>query len=285
MQGKFTNPLKKLTGNGKVRTVGEVLRGANAMESPVTGAFGPPASLEAAELAERLVMQADTPGAYAEAFNQLQANLALAFQDQPLKVLVFTSPLPGDGKTLTAINFALTAAARGKKVLLIDADTRCGIINQVFGCARQPGFTDLLADKARFEDGVRGVLVNANTTLALLPTGTLLSGVSKELTVEKLRQTLTAMRGRFDIVVIDSPPVNILADAALLGAAADGVILVARAGKTKREALTFAMDQLTAARAPVVGTLLNDIDLKRQQYDDGAYKYLSEVEKYHASLT
>jgi Mrp family chromosome partitioning ATPase len=101
--------------------------------------------------------------------------------------------------------------------------------------------------------------------------------------VERLRQTLTALRGRFDMVVIDSPPVNILADAALLGAAADGVILVARAGKTQREALSFAMDQLTAARAPVIGTLLNDIDLKRQLYDDGAYRYLAEVEKYHAT--
>jgi capsular exopolysaccharide synthesis family protein len=250
----------------------------------VTGAFGPPGSPEAAELAERLVLQAGTSGAYSEAFNQLQSNLALAFQDQPLQVLVFTSPLPGEGKTLSAINFALTAAARGKKVLLIDADTRCGIINQVFGCSREPGFTDILADKARLQDSVRRVLVNANTSLALLPTGALLSGPSRELTVERLRQTLTAMRGRFDMVVIDSPPVNILADAALLGAAADGVILVARSGKTRREALSFAMDQLTAARAPVIGTLLNDIDLKRQQYDDGAYKYLAEVEKYHATL-
>ncbi len=277
--------LRKLGRGRKLKTVGEILRSADQeTETQVMGAFGPPASEAAAELAERLVIRPDAPGAYTEAFNQLQANLALAFEDQPLKVLVFTSPLPGEGKTLTAINYALTAAARGKKVLLIDADTRCGVVNQVFGCSRQPGFTELLGDKTRLEDGVRAVIVDAYTSFALLPTGGLLTGPSRELTVERIRQTLTAMRGRFDVVVIDSPPVNILADAALLGSAADGVILVARAGKTRREALSFAMDQLTAARAPVIGTLLNDIDLRRQQYDDGAYRYLAEVEKYHATL-
>jgi Mrp family chromosome partitioning ATPase len=75
--------------------------------------------------------------------------------------------------------------------------------------------------------------------------------------------------------------VNLLADAALLGAAADGVIIVVRAGKTDAEALRFAMDQLTAAHAPLVGTLLNDINLRRYAHDDGAYRYLKEAEKYH----
>jgi capsular exopolysaccharide synthesis family protein len=248
------------------------------------GTSGLPSSPSAAELHDRLVLQPTTPGAYTEAFNQLQANLALAFQEHPLRVVVFTSPLPGEGKTLSAINFAVTAAARGKKVLLVDADTRCGVVNQVFGYSRQPGFTELLSGKARFEEVVRGVTVNQNTRLALLPTGTLLTGPSRELSVERLRQVLTAIRNRFDMIVIDSPPVNVLADAALLGAAADAVILVVRSGKTQREALSFAMDQLTAAKAPVIGTVLNDIDLERQQYDDGAYRYLAEVEKYHATL-
>jgi capsular exopolysaccharide synthesis family protein len=279
--GRFPRALRSLAGRRKSRSLGEVLRRTDN-KRPVGGAFGPPTSQAAADLANRLVMQPDSPGAYTEAFNQLQANLALAFQEHPIKVLVFTSALPGEGKTLSAINFALTAAARGKKVLLIDADTRCGLVNQVFGCSRQPGFTELLSGKARFEDGVRAVLVNENTTLAILPTGALLNGPSREMTVEKLRHTLTAIRSQFDMIVIDSPPVNVLADAVLLGAAADAVLLVVRAGKTQRGALSFAMDQLTAARAPVIGTVLNDIDLDRRQYDDGAYRYLAEVEKYHA---
>ena len=259
-------------------------KAAPRLIAPVAiGRYGAPASAEAAELARRLVLQDDTPGAYGEAFNQLQTNLGLSYQERPLKVLVFTSPLPGEGKTLTAINYALTAAARGNNVLLIDADTRCGIINQVFGCTRQPGLTDLLADKVRFEDAVRSVTVNQTTSIALLPTGELLSGPSRDLTLARLTQAIGVLRDQFDVVVIDSPPLNMLADAALLGSVADGVILVARAGQTQREALAFAMDQLVAVRAPVLGTLLNDIDLTQAQYDDGTYKYLAGSEKYYAT--
>ncbi len=279
--GHFGGAMRRFKGKAKPRAMGRVT-GINAMGRPASGAFGAPASEEAAELAQRLVLQADTPGPYAEAFNQLQTNLGLSFQEDPLKVLVFTSPLPGEGKSLTAINYALTAAARGKNVLLIDADTRCGIINQVFGCTRQPGLTDLLADKVRFEDAVRGVVVNRTTSFALLPTGGLLTGASRELTLERLKAVISVLRNQFDVVVIDSPPVNMLADAALLGSVSDGVILVARARQTRREALAFAMDQLIAARAPVIGTLLNDIDLEHAQYDDGSYKYLAGVEQYRA---
>ncbi len=285
VNGRFPQAaVRGALGRSKLKTIGELLRGAAVVDRPGGGVMNGPSSPAAAELHDRLVMQPDTPGAYTEAFNQLQTNLALAFQEHPLGVLVFTSPLPGEGKTLSAINFAVTAAARGKKVLLIDADTRCGVINQVFGYARQPGFTELLSGKLRFEQVVRGVSVNQSTRLALLPTGTLLTGPSRELSVERLRQVLTAIRARFDMIVIDSPPVNMLADAALLGAAADGVILVVRSGKTQREAMSFAMDQLTAAKAPVIGTVLNDVDFDRQQYEDGGYRYLSEVGQHHATV-
>ena len=79
---------------------------------------------------------------YAEAFNQLYANLALAYRNRRLKVVVFTSPLPGEGKTLSVINFALTLAARGRRILLIDADLRCGLVSAVFGCASRVGFAE-----------------------------------------------------------------------------------------------------------------------------------------------
>jgi Mrp family chromosome partitioning ATPase len=74
----------------------------------------------------------------------------------------------------------------------------------------------------------------------------------------------------------------LLADAALLGSAADAVVLVVRAGHTRVDAVRFAMEQLTAARAPVIGTLLNDIDLRRNADDDDSYRYLAEVERYYA---
>ncbi len=246
------------------------------------GIVGPGSGREAAGIAALLVSRPDAPASYAEAFNQLHANLVLAYREQPLKVLVFTSPLPGEGKTLSAINFALTVATRGLRVVLIDADMRRGLVSSVFGCSRQPGFAELLAGKARFEDGARSIRVGESNTLVILPSGALLKTPVRVLAIERVREVLQAIAPRYDLVVIDSPPVNLLADAALLGTAADAVLLVVRAGRTQIEALRYAMDQLTAARAPVIGTLLNDIDLRRNASDDGAYRYLAGAEVYGA---
>jgi Mrp family chromosome partitioning ATPase len=82
------------------------------------------------------------------------------------------------------------------------------------------------------------------------------------------------VRDLYNLVIVDSPPVNILTDAALLGTHADGVVLVARAGSTDASALTYAVEQLGHVRAPVLGVVLNDIDLKRHGTYDGAYRYV-----------
>jgi Mrp family chromosome partitioning ATPase len=123
--------------------------------------------------------------------------------------------------------------------------------------------------------------VGETGTLVILPAGTPLSKPGQQLAIERVREVLSAVAHQFDFVLIDSPPVNLLADAALLGSVADGVVLVVRAGYTRIEALRYATDQLTSARAPVIGTLLNDIDLRRT-YDDGSYRYLTDVERYYA---
>jgi succinoglycan biosynthesis transport protein ExoP len=235
----------------------------------------------AARIESLLVTRPETPAAYAESWNQLHANLMLAHEPPP-KILVFTSPLPGEGKTLSAVNFALTLAAHRVRVLLIDADLRCGLVGDVFGYARQPGFAELLGGSARFEDVARHISVGETGALVIVPAGGPLPKPGQRLAIERARELLPVLAPQFDVVLIDTPPVNLLADAALLGSAADAVVLVVRAGHTRIEALRYAMDQLTAARAPVIGTLLNDIDLRRHTGDDDSYRYLTEVERYYA---
>jgi Mrp family chromosome partitioning ATPase len=90
-----------------------------------------------------------------------------------------------------------------------------------------------------------------------------------------MQTLLTELRDRFDLVILDTPPVNILTDAALLGVNADGVIVVVRGGSTDAAALQYAMEQLNHVRAPALGVVLNDIDLKTYGAYDGAYKYYS----------
>jgi capsular exopolysaccharide synthesis family protein len=239
----------------------------------------------AARLQSLLVTRAETSPAYIEAFNHLHANLILAHPERPPKVIVITSPLPGEGKTLSTVNFALTLAGRGVRVLLIDADLRCGLVNEIFGYADQPGFAELLNGTARFEEAAQRISVGETGTLVIIPSGARLFSSGKQMKLERVRDVLQGLCSEFDLVLVDSPPVNVIADATILGAAADGVVLVVRAGHTQIDALRYAMDQLTTARAPVIGTLLNDIDLRQHAYDDTAYHYLIEVERYYAART
>lgn len=246
-----------------------------------TGNVDPGTGRAAARIRSLLITQAETAPAYAEALNQLHANMTLAYRETPLKTIAITSPLPGEGKTLTSINFALTVAARGVRVLLIDGDLRRGLVNSVFGCARKPGFAELLANTARPEQCLRRIPVGESGTLTVMPSGTLFHTPGPLLKLERVRQLLDMIAPQFEFVIIDTPPVNLLADAALLGSASDAVLLVVRAGYTGIDTLQYAMDQLIAARAPVIGTVLNDIDLRRHGDDDASYRYLTEVERYY----
>jgi capsular exopolysaccharide synthesis family protein len=166
-------------------------------------------------------------------------------------------------------------------MLLVDADLRCGVVSTVLGCGRTPGFAELLAGTAKVGEVLRQVSLGEQGSLVAIPSGALPAVPGRVLTVDRVHEVLGALAPKFDFVVIDTPPVNLLADAALLGSAADAVLLVVRAGHTQSDALRYAMDQLEAARAPVLGTLLNDIDLRRGGRDDGAYRYIVDAERYH----
>jgi succinoglycan biosynthesis transport protein ExoP len=250
-----------------------------------TGTAGHMRDRTAAAITSLLVTQPNASGAYVESFNQLFANLALSYREKPLKVVVFTSALPGEGKTLSAINFALVGASRGLKVLLIDADLRCGLVHSVLGCRRGPGFAELLAGTAEASEVMRPLALADNVSLVVMPSGELPKVPGRVLTIDRVRAVLGGLTPRFDFVVIDTPPVNLLADAAVLGSAADAVLLVVRAGHTQADELRFAMDQLEGTGAPVLGTLLNDIDLRRDAGYDGSYRYIVDAERYSVSAS
>jgi succinoglycan biosynthesis transport protein ExoP len=256
---------------------------AAAKEGAVTTSTAPGRERNAAAIASLLVTQPGASAAYVESFNQLFANLALSYRERPLKAVVFTSALSGEGKTLSAINFALVGASRGLKMLLIDADLRCGVVHSVLGCRRGPGFAELLAGTAEAGEVVRPFAFGENVSLMAIPSGALPQVPGRVLTMERVHAILGALAPKFDFVVIDTPPVNLLADAALLGSAADAVLLVVRAGHTQADDLRFAMDQLETSGAPVLGTLLNDIDLRRHSGDDGSYRYLADAGRYSVS--
>jgi capsular exopolysaccharide synthesis family protein len=214
----------------------------------------------------------DRGRAVAEAYGLLQTNLAFANSGPPIKVVVITSPLAEDGKTTCATNLAITLAVRGSKTLLIDADLRRGQVHTAFETARGPGLSDALARAMPVAEVIRTVKVGPeNGELHFITTGTLPANPSG-LLESGFPALLATVRDWFDFVIVDSPPVNIISDAFVLGLHADGVLVVARSGVTQSASLAYATEQLARVGVSLLGVVLNDIDFKREMGYDSSYR-------------
>jgi tyrosine-protein kinase Etk/Wzc len=213
----------------------------------------------------------------AEAYRTLRTNLIFSQAVQSLHRIVVTSSDPGEGKTTTAANLAVTFAQQGVRVLLVDCDFRRPQLHNVFGTPREPGLTQLLLGQGEAEQLVRSTPVEG---LALLTAGALPPNPSELLGGARMQEVLAALGESFDLVILDTPPLLAAADAAILGRQSDGVLLVVRAGKTDRAAAQQALQQLHTVGARVVGAVLNDPDAKVAAYGGYfAYDYYGSEEQ------
>jgi tyrosine-protein kinase Etk/Wzc len=189
-------------------------------------------------------------------------------------VIVVTSALSGDGKTTSASNLAVTLAQQNKRVLLIDAETRRGNLHTLFGIEATPGFFDLLYGQATAAECIRRVALDGMGHLDVLPSGGTPSHNAADLLMaSRLSPFLDQLRAQYDYVLIDTPPLNLFTDAALIGAHADATLLVARADRTERQALKFAVLQLQHVKANLAGAILNGVDLRRNSRYRGGYDF------------
>lgn len=210
---------------------------------------------------------------FAASYSRLVTNLGFAGMANPIRVVLVTSALPGDGKTTVATNLALTMAGEGKRVLLIDADLRGGRVDAVLRLPLTVGLGEVLRGQHEFEAAVMQMPAGGGREVHVLPRGSAKADPAALLASDKPREVLARARELYDMVILDTPPVNAVADAALLSRQCDGVLVVARSGATARDALAFAMEQLRIVHAPVIGAVLNDVDLRGDAGVDGAYQY------------
>ncbi|HXE58332.1 MAG TPA: polysaccharide biosynthesis tyrosine autokinase [Gemmatimonadales bacterium] len=225
---------------------------------------------------EVLVPFAGAPSVGLEAFRMLRTSLLWSAWGGDLKSLVVTSVSPGEGKTLTAANLAVTFAREGLDVLVMDCDLRRPRLHRVFGVARGPGLFELLESGGPVSDpeaAARCIRGTPIAGLSVLPCGHLPNNPSDVLRGARTRVLLRELTDRFDVVVVDTPPALATADATILGAIADGVLLVVRAGQTHREAAARAHQQLTQVGARVVGAVLNDPAGEVARFADYYYPY------------
>jgi capsular exopolysaccharide synthesis family protein len=210
----------------------------------------------------------------AEAYRALRTNLSYVSPVKPPRVIVLTSALSGDGKTTSASNLAVTLAQQNKRVLLIDAETRRGNLHSLFGIEATPGFFDLLYGQATPGECIRRVTLEGSGHLDVLPSGGMPNHNAADLLVaSRLSPFFERLRTQYDYVLIDTPPLNLFTDAALIGAHADATLLVARADRTERQALKFAVLQLQHVQANLAGAILNGVDLRRNSRYRGGYDF------------
>lgn len=194
-------------------------------------------------------------------------------EDGP-RVIVFTSPGPGDGKTTVACNLSIAIAEIGRKVLLVEGDLRRPRLHKVFGLANNWGLRDMLRSDAPLDSTPISHLVHTTEVsgLCVLPGGSTGTTPSNLFYSPRMSELLKRLRGEFDMILIDAPPMIHLADARVLGRLADGVILVVRAGQTTTDSALFAAQRFAEDGTRVMGTVLNSWDPRTSRhYGYGPY--------------
>jgi capsular exopolysaccharide synthesis family protein len=205
---------------------------------------------------------------YRESFKILRTNMVFSAVDRQLRILSVFSSNSGEGKTLANSDLALSFADSGKKVLLVDGDLRKPSLSVLFGVTVPPktGLPFLLTGQG----SLAGMAVESGfPNLHLLPNATVPPNPAELLGSEALKKAIEEMKGSYDHVIFDCPPILPVTDAVLLSKRLDGIILLARFDKTRRTDLKRAFEQLRAAKAPLLGTVINGIEVREGLYGFG----------------
>ncbi|MFI7146416.1 polysaccharide biosynthesis tyrosine autokinase [Nonomuraea sp. NPDC050022] len=217
-----------------------------------------------------LIVRSGGRSSRSEAFRSLRTNLQFIGVDRQPKSLVITSCLPNEGKSSTSSNLAITLAQAGWRVLLVDGDLRRPRIPTYLGIEGAVGLTDVLIGKAKLDEVIQPW---GEPRLFVLPSGQIPPNPSELLGSRGMRQVIDQVMDDYDIVIVDAPPLLPVTDAATLSAICDGVLLVARYGKTRQEHIVRGTELLTSINARIVGTVMNFVPAKASRYDGYGYGY------------
>lgn len=207
----------------------------------------------------------------AESYRTLRTNLQYSSFDEEYKVIVVTSSEPGEGKSTTAGNLALSLSQGDKKVALIDCDLRKPSLHKKFKVSNTRGLSDVIIGK----EEITSVFQRYNENLVIVTSGKVPPNPSEMLSSKAMTALIEALRKVFDYVILDTPPVQAVTDAQILSTKADGTILVVRAEETKKDSVNNAINLLKKVKANIIGTVLNGVEVSKQNY---YYYYGTETE-------
>ncbi len=213
-----------------------------------------------------------------EAYKATRTNLLFIGDGEGCKKIVFTSTFEGEGKTTNCINLAITLAQNGQKVLLIDADMRRPTAKGVFEINNKVGLSEILAGLATWENQTEDepyIFRTRRRNLFVLHSGHIPPNPAELLASKQMKKLLEKCEKEFDYILIDTPPILVVTDLAVLANMVDGYVLVVRAGITHKESLDESVLRLEQLGANIIGFIMNDVNPK-----DSSYKYSSNHNKY-----
>jgi len=221
----------------------------------------------------QLIVHEQIKSPISEAYRVLRTNLNFCKTSGQLRTIMFTSAGPGEGKSLTAANLAITLAQTGKKVLIADCDLRKPVQYKIFKQGRSGGITNILASDS---DKIAFVNETDIPNLFFLSSGPIPPNPSELLGSEKMLELLKRLKIKFDFIVLDAPPVIAVTDACVLASKVDGIVLVLNVEKVRPEMAQKAKELLQRARGQLLGVVLNKVEIE-SEYHNYYYYYDNKI--------
>lgn len=221
---------------------------------------------------EVFLLSKGAPFAVAEAYKTLRTNLMFTMRGKGCHVIEVTSPVQGEGKSTTAINLAITLADAGARVALVDCDLRVPTDAMKLGVGADFGLSNILAGMQNWQDA----MIYCEQSFDLLSAGEVPPNPAELLSSREMAELIQTMRGYYDYIILDAPPVTVVTDAVLLSRLADGVLMVVRHEASDRELINKAVHTLEFANAKIVGfvyTNAQSSSLKKYKYYGYGYGY------------
>lgn len=253
--------------HGKLPMVGRCVTMSNKSKSAAARRV----EREAVEINRKRLLNNDSPFAIKEAYIKLRTGLTFCMskdKNSPCTVFSVTSANPNEGKSLTSANIAISFAMLGKKVLLIDADMRKPTQRKLWEIKNKFGLCDFLAGFSQLE-----ISKVTELPLWIVCTGTIPPNPSELLSSERMKAFLAQCAKRYDYVIIDTPPINTVADAQIVSTYVDGMVIVTKSGETTKDQLSDAIDAVKRSGGNLCGVVLNGINPKSTGKYSYKYKY------------
>lgn len=214
-------------------------------------------------MARKIVVATNPKSINSEQYRTIRTNINFSMPDQELRTLLVTSASPSEGKSTTASNIAAVFSQEGKKVLLVDADMRKPTTHHTFKIRNTHGLSSILTRQCEVHEAVQATDIE---NLYILPSGPIPPNPAELLASKNMEAVKNRLLEDYDLLVFDTPPILSVADAQIVSNKTDGTVLVINTGKSQKESALKAKELLEAAKANVLGVILNNFKIEDSHY-------------------